>query len=61
MRSENIFPKMNSKFDFKEIDRHLLVGLECSQYNHDSKKFLSMIKEQTISAIRNKKYLAIKS
>ena len=42
--------------DFQDIDRQLLVGFECSQYDNDNKKFLSMIREQTNSAIENKKY-----
>ena len=42
--------------DFQDIDRQLLQGFECSQYNFDNKKFLSMIKEQTNSAIDNKRY-----
>ena len=42
--------------DFKDIDRQLLEGFECSQFNNNNKKFLSMIKEQTNSAINNKKY-----
>jgi len=42
--------------DFKDIDRQLLVGFECSEYDNDNKRFLSMIREQTNSAIDNKKY-----
>ena len=42
--------------DFQDIDRQLLVGFECSQYDNDNKKFLSMIREQTNSALNNKKY-----
>tara|TARA_Y100001968_G_C19089832_1_gene587180 strand:+ start:508 stop:696 length:189 start_codon:yes stop_codon:yes gene_type:complete len=42
--------------DFQEIDKQLLVGFECSQYNNHTKKFLSMIREQTNSAIDNRKY-----
>tara|TARA_Y100001968_G_scaffold242695_1_gene226388 strand:+ start:405 stop:593 length:189 start_codon:yes stop_codon:yes gene_type:complete len=42
--------------DFQDIDRQLLVGFECSQYDNKKKKFLSMIREQTNSAIDNKKY-----
>ena len=42
--------------DFQDIDRQLLQGFECSQFNIDNKKFLSMIKEQTNSAFDNKKY-----
>ncbi len=41
---------------FHDIDRQLLVGFECNQYDNDNKKFLSMIREQTNSALDNKKY-----
>jgi len=41
---------------FQHIDRQLLVGFECNQYDNDNKKFLSMIREQTNSALNNKKY-----
>tara|TARA_Y100001978_G_scaffold109386_1_gene97659 strand:- start:616 stop:804 length:189 start_codon:yes stop_codon:yes gene_type:complete len=41
---------------FQDIDSKLLIGFECSQYNNHNKKFLSMIREQTNSAIDNKKY-----
>ena len=47
---------VKTEVDFQDIDRQLLVGLECSQYDNDNKKFLSMIREQTNSAIENKKY-----
>ena len=47
---------VKTEVDFQDIDRQLLVGLECSQYDNDKKKFLSMIREQTNSAIENKKY-----
>ena len=42
--------------NFQHIDRQLLVGFECSQHDNNNKKFLSMIREQTNSAIDNKKY-----
>ena len=42
--------------DFHNIDRQLLVGFECSPYDNNNKKFLSMIREQTNSALDNKKY-----
>ena len=41
---------------FHDIDRQLLQGFECSQFSMDNKKYLSMIKEQTNSAMDNKKY-----
>ena len=41
---------------FQDIDKQLLVGFECNQYDNDQKKFLSMIREQTNSALDNKKY-----
>ena len=47
---------VNSEVDFQDIDRQLLVGFECSEYDNDNKKFLSMIREQTNSALDNKKY-----
>ena len=47
---------LNQKVDFQEIDTQLLAGFECSQYNNHNKKFLSMIREQTNSAIDNRKY-----
>ncbi len=47
---------VNTEIDFQHIDRQLLVGFECSQYDNDNKKFLSMIREQTNSALNNKKY-----
>ena len=50
------FSREKEKVDFQDIDRQLLQGFECSQFNFDNKKFLSMIKEQTNSAIDNKKY-----
>ncbi len=48
--------KVKTEIDFQDIDRQLLVGFECNQYDNDYKKFLSMIKEQTNSALDNKKY-----
>ena len=47
---------VKTEVNFQEIDKQLLVGFECSQYNNHNKKFLSMIREQTNSAIDNKKY-----
>tara|TARA_Y100001968_G_scaffold241936_1_gene225510 strand:+ start:253 stop:441 length:189 start_codon:yes stop_codon:yes gene_type:complete len=44
------------RVDFQDIDRQLLEGFECSQYDNGNKKFLSMMREQTNSAIGNKKY-----
>ena len=51
-----IFSNLKKEVDFKDIDRQLLEGFECSQFNNQDKKFLSMIKEQTNSALNNKKY-----
>ncbi len=48
--------KVKREIDFQDIDRQLLVGFECNQYDNDKKKFLSMIREQTNSALDNKKY-----
>ena len=50
------FTNAKKQVDFQDIDKQLLQGFECSQFNIDNKKFLSMIKEQTNSAIDNKKY-----
>jgi len=47
---------MKTEIHFQHIDRQLLVGFECNQYDNDNKKFLSMIREQTNSALNNKKY-----
>jgi len=47
---------VETEIDFQQIDRQLLVGFECNQYDYDNKKFLSMIREQTNSALNNKKY-----
>ena len=53
---KNALSNVQTKVDFQDIDIQLLVGLECSQHDNDNKKFLSMIREQTNSAIENKKY-----
>ena len=53
---KKIYSIVDKEVDFHDIDRQLLQGFECSQFNQDNKKFLSMIKEQTNSAIDNKKY-----
>ena len=50
------FSDVKIKIDFQDIDRQLLVGFECNQYDNDNKKFLSMIREQTNSALDNRKY-----
>ena len=50
------FSNVKREVDFQDIDRQLLEGFECSQFNNDNKKFLSMIREQTQAAIDNKKY-----
>ena len=60
MKAYKIFSK-KSETAFKDIDKNLLQGFECSQFSCENKKFLSMIKEQTISAIHNKKYFTTKS
>ena len=48
--------KVKTEINFQDIDRQLLAGFECNQYDTDNKKFLSMIREQTNSALDNKKY-----
>ena len=50
------FYNKNIDVDFTDIDRKILVGFECSEFNFENRKFLSMIREQTNSAINNKKY-----
>ena len=50
------YSNKKKQVNFQDIDRQLLQGFECSQFNTDNKKFLSMIKEQTNLAIDNKKY-----
>ncbi len=61
MKRKKNFSNSLRESDFKDIDRQLLEGFECSQFNPDNKKFLSMIREQTHSAINNKKYWSNKS
>ena len=56
MKVKKKFSTMKREADFKDIDRQLLVGFECSQFGYENKKYLSMIREQTNSAINNKKY-----
>ena len=51
-----IHSNMNSNNEFKDIDKQLLEGFECSQFSFDNKKYLRMMREQTNSAINNKKY-----
>jgi uncharacterized lipoprotein YehR (DUF1307 family) len=53
---KNALSNVQTKVDFQDIDIQLLLGFECSQHDNDNKKFLSMIREQTNSAIDNKKY-----
>ena len=48
--------KVKTEIDFQDIDRQLLVGFECNQYDNVNKKYLSMIREQTNLALDNKKY-----
>tara|TARA_Y100001968_G_scaffold265417_1_gene254594 strand:+ start:96 stop:284 length:189 start_codon:yes stop_codon:yes gene_type:complete len=48
--------KVRTEIDFQDIDRQLLIGFECNHYDSENKKFLSMIREQTNSALDNKKY-----
>jgi len=61
MKTKKISLTMKREADFKDIDRLLLEGFECSQFNSNNKKFLLMIREQTNSAINNKKYWSTKS
>ena len=50
------FSNVKKEIYFQDIDRQLLVGFECNQYDNDNKKYLSMIREQTYLALDNKKY-----
>ena len=59
MKMKNVKKTLSDKrreVNFQDIDRQLLEGFECSQYDIGNKRFLSMIREQTNSAIDNKKY-----
>tara|TARA_Y100001968_G_C18730986_1_gene424494 strand:+ start:109 stop:285 length:177 start_codon:yes stop_codon:yes gene_type:complete len=56
MRVNKTISKIKREADFKDIDGQLLKGFECSQFSFDNKKFLRMIREQTNSAFKNKKY-----
>lgn len=55
-RIKNSLWNLNSGRDFREIDVKLLEGFECSPFDTQNKKFLSMMREQTDSALNNKKY-----
>tara|TARA_Y100001968_G_C19410216_1_gene745861 strand:+ start:171 stop:356 length:186 start_codon:yes stop_codon:yes gene_type:complete len=56
MKTKETLLNVKTEVDFHEIDWQLLVGFECNQYDNCNKKFLSMIREQTTSALDNKKY-----
>ena len=56
MKEKKTFSHREIEVDFKNIDRQLLEGFECNQFTYDNKRFLTMIKEQTNSALNNKKY-----
>ena len=56
MKIKKALSNVKTEADFQDIDRQLLVGFECNQYDNDNKKFLSMLREQTNSALDNKKY-----
>ena len=58
-RINKTFSNLKRGADFKDIDRQLLEGFECSQFNNQNKKFISMIREQTNSALNNKRYWTI--
>ena len=55
-RIKKTFSIFKREVDFEDIDRQLLQGFECSQFNNQNKKFLAMIREQTNSALNNEKY-----
>ena len=56
MKGKKTFSNIKREANFKDIDRQLLEGVECNQFTYDNKRFLTMIKEQTNSALNNKKY-----
>ena len=56
MKTKKTFLNKDVEDDFKDIDKQMLEGFECNQFDSENKKFLSMIREQTNSAINNKKY-----
>tara|TARA_Y100001968_G_scaffold104049_1_gene94038 strand:+ start:71 stop:253 length:183 start_codon:yes stop_codon:yes gene_type:complete len=56
MKIKKALSNVKTEADFQDIDRQLLVGFECNQYDNDNKKYLSMLREQTNSALDNKKY-----
>ena len=55
-KTKTTFTKKEGEAYFKDIDRQMLEGFECNQFDSENKKFLLMIREQTNSAIKNKKY-----
>ncbi len=61
--NENIPEGFGVRVERRQLNKKQMEkkGFECSQFSCENKKFISMIKEQTISAIHNKKYLTIKS
>ena len=61
MKGKKTFSNIKREDNFKDIDRQLLEGFECNQFSYDNKRFLKMIKEQTNSALNNKKYWCTKS
>ena len=61
MKDKKTFSNMERDANFKNIDRQLLEGFECNQFSYDNKRFLKMIREQTNSALNNKKYWSTKS
>ena len=61
MKEKKTISHREIEVDFKNIDRQLLEGFECNQFSYDNKRFLKMIKEQTNSALNNKKDWCTKS
>ena len=55
-KTKTTFSNKEEEAYFKDIDRQMLEGFECNQFDSENKKFLLMIREQTNSAIKNKKY-----
>ena len=61
MKGKKTFSIKKREANFKDIDRQLLEGFECNQFSYVNERFLKMIREQTNSALNNKKYWSTKS
>ena len=54
------FSNIKREANFQNIDKQLLEGFECNQFSYNNKRFLKMLREQTNSALNNKKYWSTK-